>query len=307
MDYKKIIKSKNIRFFILRCLSFIPDKAMLKIQYRIKMGKKLDLKNPKTFTEKIQWYKLNYRNPLMIQGADKYEVRKYVESKGLKNILNELYGVYKKAEEIDFQKLPDKFVIKTTNGGGGENIIICEDKSKLDIIETKKVLNKWMKDKNKSQGREWAYDGATPKIIIEKLLEKDSNNDLIDYKFFCFSGKVEYILICKERFLSKDTQKGFFDKNLNFKDLKLEKYNFFNDKNKRQLKKPEGYSLMIEYAEILSKDFPHVRVDFYNIEGKCIFGELTFYDASGYIDYGELNYSMGEKFVLPNCKTQFQD
>ena len=130
MNYKKIIKSQNLRFKILNCFSWVPDKLMVKIQYKIKTGRKLNLNNPTRFTEKLQWYKLYYRNQVMHKCVDKYEVREYVKSKKLEKILNELYGVYDKPEEIDFEKLPKKFVVKTSAGSGGQNVFICNDKNK---------------------------------------------------------------------------------------------------------------------------------------------------------------------------------
>ena len=157
MDYKKIIKSQKLRFFILRLMKFMPDSLMLRLQYRIKLGRKLNLKAPERFTEKIQWYKLNYRNPLMGRCVDKYAVREYVKSKGLENTLTVLYGVYDNAEDIDFTLLPQKFVIKSTDGGGGENIFICKDKSKLDIPQVVKAISGWKNKKNINAGREWAY------------------------------------------------------------------------------------------------------------------------------------------------------
>lgn len=174
MDYKKIIKSQSVRFAILRLLSWIPDSMMLKLQYRIKMGFWPDFKHPKRFTEKLQLYKMKYRNPVMHQCVDKYEVRKYVESKGLGHILNELYGVYDNPEDIDFSILPEKFVIKTTDGGGGLNVIVVKDKKTADINDILKKLNKWKghKKAGANAGREWAYEGEYPsRIIIEKYLE----------------------------------------------------------------------------------------------------------------------------------------
>lgn len=138
MDYKKIIKNRNTRFLILKILGFVPDSVMLKLQYKIKLGRPLDLKSPKRFTEKLQWYKINYRNPIMHQCVDKYDVRKFVESKGLGNILVKLYGHYKTINDVQFSALPNSFVIKTTQGGGGLNVVIVPDKSKLDIKELKK-------------------------------------------------------------------------------------------------------------------------------------------------------------------------
>ena len=133
IDYKKIFKSRKLRLAILELLSFIPDKLMIKIQYYIKIGRKLNLKNPQRYTEKLQWYKLNYKNPLMIKCVDKYDVREYVKDCGLENTLNECYGIFNSPDEINFDALPNKFVLKDTLGGGGNSIIICDDKSKANI------------------------------------------------------------------------------------------------------------------------------------------------------------------------------
>ena len=172
MNYKKIFKSQKTRFRILRLLNFIPDKTMIKLQYRIKTGRKLNLKNPKRFTEKIQWYKLNYRKSLMNQCSDKYEVRKFVESKGLSYILNELYGVYDSVEEIDFDKLPDKFVLKTNNSS--HTNIFCENKNELNISENdgdeKNELNYYIKTKIMSESLLKEYHNKGLYTIIVKLI-----------------------------------------------------------------------------------------------------------------------------------------
>src|SRR5690625_4768072 len=184
-----------MRFKILDLLRFIPDKYMIELQYFIKTGRKLNLKNPKRFTEKLQWYKLFYRDPLMTKCADKYQVREYVKERGHGDILIPNYGVYSNAREIDFESLPDKFILKTNNSS--KTNIICKDKSTLNIGETIKVLNSWINKRPVHLGREWAYYDIEPKIICEKLLIDESNNtgELNDYKFFCFNGQAEYIWV----------------------------------------------------------------------------------------------------------------
>ena len=154
MDYKKIIKNRETRLKILSLLNWIPDKYMLMLQYRIKTGRKLNLKDPKRYTEKIQWYKLNYRDPIMAKCADKYTVREYIKDIGLSDILNEIYQVYNSSEEIDFDKLPEEFVLKSTNGGGGNEVIICRDKSNLDKEEVLKRVSNWTIKHNNGGGRE---------------------------------------------------------------------------------------------------------------------------------------------------------
>ena len=217
MNYKRIIKSQKLRFTILKFLSWIPDKMMIKLQYRIKLGRKLDLNNPKRFTEKIQWYKLNYRNPIMNKCVDKYEVRNYIKSKGLEYILNELYSVYNYPNEIDFSKLPDKFVIKTTSGSGGQNVYICQNKENLDTNALIKKLNYWLRlNPKKSFGREWAYENTKNKIIIEKYLEGNDErlSGINDYKFFCFNGKTKYIVFDGDRYIKH--KRNIYDESWNY-------------------------------------------------------------------------------------------
>ena len=297
MNYKNLIKNKNIRLKILDLLQFIDDKSMIKIQYRVKMGRKLDLKNPKRYTEKLQWYKLNYKNPLMKKCADKYMVREFVESKGLGYILNDLYGVFNNVDEIDFDKLPQQFVLKTTNGAGGDNIIICQDKNKFDEERSRHLLNSWMKEKKKDYGREGLYSEVKPKIIAEKFLPRNESNDLPDYKFFCFDGKVECLYTMIDYTDNHQNGKlGFYDS----KFKKLPYYRLDFKPIEIELKKPKNFEKMIEIAETLAKDFPHVRVDLYNIDGKIVFGELTFFNASGYMRFNkdEFDFLLGEKFNL---------
>lgn len=292
--YKKIISSQKMRFAILRMLKFVPDKAMIKLQYRIKLKRKLNLKDPKRYTEKIQWYKLYYRNPVMMECVDKYEVRKYIEKKGLGNILNQLYQVVDRPEEINFDQLPDKFVIKTTNGSGTN--ILVKDKKTLNIAETKKKLNDFLNMAEASAGREWAYGGSSKKIIVEELLEDNSNKDkgISDYKFLCFNGKPVYVVYDKDRF--SDHKRNFYDVNWNYVKVDSD-CPCFED----SVKKPENYEKMVEIASVLSRDFPAVRVDLYNIEGKIYFGELTFYPWSGYVQYtpDSFDFELGKYFVLP--------
>jgi len=195
MDYKKIIKNKELRLKVLHSLRFVPDSWMLKLQYRIKMGRKLNLKKPQRWTEKIQWYKIFYRTSLMTQCADKFDVRNYVKEKGLDHILNKLYAVYEDVNQVDFESLPQEFVMKTTNGSGTN--IICKDKSKLNIVKVKQSMHEWMERDNFASGREWSYKGILPKIIVEEFLEDKNNqfNGINDYKFLCFNGKVKYIVV----------------------------------------------------------------------------------------------------------------
>ena len=292
MDYKKILRSQKVRFLILKFLSFVPDSIMLKLQYRIKMGFKLNLANPQRFTEKLQWYKIHYRNKLMGICVDKYEVRKYVESKGLDNTLNKLYCVCSDPDEIDFAALPDRFVIKTTDGGGGENIFICRDKSSLDVPQLKKTLLSWKDKKNVNPGREWAYTLIKQsRYIVEEYLENEVNPEagISDYKFFCFNGNPHCIAYDIDRYIGH--KRNFYDIEWNNLHVSTD-CDTFDD---NLVPRPDGLEDMCKVAEILSKDFPFVRVDLYYIKGKVYFGELTFYPWSGYVKFSpeEFDYQLG--------------
>lgn len=294
MDYKKIIKNQELRINILRFTKIIPDKIMIKIQYKIATGRNLNLKRPQRFTEKLQWYKLYYRDNLMTKCADKYAVREYIEKKGYKDILIPILGVYDNANEINFDKLPNKFVMKTTNGS--HTNLFCENKSKLNKEHAKDKLNKWLNRDTISPGREWAYHGIKPKIICEEYLEKDNNNDLIDYKFFCFNGKVYCLYVIIERFLKSGIKLGIYDRD--FKKLNCRREDI--SPIEKEIYKPKNYEKMLRIAEDLAKDFPHVRVDLYNIDGKILFGELTFYDGSGYKGFipDKFDYELGKQFKI---------
>lgn len=293
MDYKKIIPSRDLRLKILGLTEFIPDKLMVKLQYWIKTGRLLNLKNPIRFNEKLQWYKLYYRDPKMTECVDKYLVRGFVKNKGLENILVPLYGVYDNVNEINFDSLPSKFVFKTNNGS--HTNIICENKNNLDLKQTEKVLNEWLTRRTTKAGREWAYYDVNPKIICEKLLEPEDGN-LIDYKFYCFDGKAHFIKVATNTNNPNGPENGIFD--MEFKQLpycrkEVQKIN-------ERLQRPKNFKLMCQIAEKLSEDFPHVRVDLYNIDGKIYFGELTFYDTSGYqiFEPDEFDFILGKLFKI---------
>lgn len=294
--YKKLFKNQDTRLKILQFMRFIPDMWMIPLQYKIKTGNRLNLKNPKRYTEKLQWYKLHYRKPIMTKCSDKYSVREYIKKKGYENILNELYGVYDNADDINFDDLPNCFAIKMTVGSGMNAFI--QDKRQIDTEELRIKLKKWMKSDSCSYGREWCYYNIKPRIVIEKLLSRDQNNDLPDYKFFCFDGNVYCLYTMIDYTDDHENGKiGFFDENFNI----LPYYRLDFKPILEQIPKPKNFKKMIEIASDLSKGFPHVRVDLYNLDGDIVFGELTFYNASGYtkFDPDEFDFIMGEQFKLP--------
>lgn len=300
MDYKKLIKSRAVRLAILNCLSFVPDKPMLQLQYRIKTGRKLNLKNPRRYTEKLQWYKLYYKDPRMVQCVDKYDVREYVESKGLGHILNTCYGVFDRVEDIDFDLLPEQFVLKDTLGSGGNSVILVKSKKNMDLAAVKAQLRKWVNENHRirSGGREWPYySGKKHRILIEKYLAKP-DGDLPDYKFFCFNGRVEYIYFMRNYTENHaNGELGFFDRNFQL----VPAYRTDFHPILEQPNKPEQFGKMLQIAETLSSDFPHVRVDFFNLHGEIVFGELTYTMASGYMLFepDEFDYTLGNCFELP--------
>lgn len=294
MDYKKIIKNRKTRFLILKLLGFVPDGVMLKLQYRIKLGRSLNLKHPKRFTEKLQWYKINYRNPIMHRCVDKYGVRKYVESKGLSDILVKLYGHYKTINDVPFSSLPNSFVIKTTHGGGGLNVVVVPDKTKLDTEELKQKLS-FSEDRvaNNGGGREWAYYGLKTGIIVEQLLVNRQNPEagVNDYKIFCYNSHAKYIIVDVDRYIGH--KRNFYDRNWN--NLHITSDCPASD---REIERPAKLDEMLKIAEKLSEDFPYVRVDLYCVDGKVYFGELTFYPWSGYVQFipDKWDYKFGEDF-----------
>lgn len=292
--YKKIFKSKNLRFRILSALRFIPDKPMLRLQYRIKCGRPLNLKNPKRYTEKIQWYKLFYRDPVMQQCADKYQVRKYVEDRGLGHILNELYDVFETPEDIRLDHLPDQFVLKLSNGSGTN--LLCRDKSELNLPEVQQKFRDYLVQSGSSAGREWVYKSDKKVIVAEKLLEDPlrPGQDLRDYKILCFDGQPEYIICVDGRYTDHYCH-VVYDPQWNKQDVVIGQ-----SSNSADYQKPETLEEMLEIARTLSRDFPAVRIDLYDIGGKILFGEMTYFPWSGYMHFqpDEFDFVLGEKFVL---------
>ena len=287
-----------------------PDKFYIKAYYRLVMGSKLNLKEPKTFNEKLQWLKLYDRNPEYIQMVDKIAVKKYVA-----NIIGEEYiiptlGIWDKFEDIDFDKLPNQFVLKTNHSGGSSGIVICKDKKTLDIEAARKKLNKSLRTNYFYKTREWPYKEIKPRILAETYLEDESKSELKDYKFFCFNGEPKIIQVDFHRF--EDHTRNIYDIDWKLLDLKIK---LKNDPN-FIINKPVQLNKMLEFASLLSKNIPHVRVDFYYANGKIFFGELTFYHGSGTENFipNSWNYKLGHWIGLPqvekqknkNIKTLFQ-
>lgn len=293
-EYKNLFKSKKTRFAILRMMRFVPDKMMLKLQYRVKFGRKLNLKNPERFTEKIQWYKLYYRNDLMPMCSDKYAVREYIASKGLSHILNDLYVVFEQPEDISLEKLPEKFALKLSNGCGAN--LLCTNKKDLDENAVIRTFKEYVFDIKGNYGREWPYLKAKPVIIAERLLEDEAhlNNAVNDYKIFCYDGKPEYVICISDRYTDRCNHLVY--------DTDWNKIRVVSEgaRIEEDAPKPDNLQEMLEIAKKLASDFPFARIDLYSLKGKVYFGEITFFPWSGYMEFepDEFDYVLGKKLLL---------
>lgn len=272
-----IIPAKYIRWKLLKILNIeLPEiivKRRIKKRFIRHMGYSPNLKNPSTFNEKLQWLKLYYRHPSMPQSADKYGVRGILESHGLANYLTKLYGVYEKPDDIQFDLLPDRFVIKTNHDSG--SVFIIKDKKLENIKLLKKKLSKSLARPFEQGIRsgEWHYMHINPKIIIEELLE-DKDGNLHDYKVHCFNGKAKYIQVDFDRFTNHTR---------NFYSIDWQKMPFSNkyQKNNNHLEAPYQLAQMIKIAGTLAQPYPYVRIDFYCPDTRIYFGEITFFHESG--------------------------
>ena len=258
------------------CFKTMPDEKYLKLMFRARMGKKLNLDAPQTFNEKLQWLKLYNRKPEYTRMVDKYEAKAYVAERiGAEHIIPTL-GVWNSFDEIDFNKLPRQFVLKCTHDSGG--LVICKDKEKLDVKAAREKIEKSLKTSYYEWGREWPYKDVKPRIIAEKYMQDTETEDLKDYKFFCFGGMAKCFKVDFDRFIEHHA--NYYDADGNILDFGESAYPPNLQKeialNKLVLKKME------EFAEELSQTSPFLRVDFYDVNGTIYFGEMTFYPASGF-------------------------
>ena len=282
----------NLKYFKAKMLGLIvSDRVYISNIYKKITGNKLDLNEPKTFNEKIQWLKLNDRNPLYIKLSDKVEVRDYVKKKVSRDILIRQIRVYSSVNNIKWEDLPEQFVLKAAHGSGWN--IICENKNELNWNEMLRKLSYWLNRNYYFYGREWNYRDVPKKIVCEEFLNSDDGNDLLDYKIFCFNGKPTYIQVDIDRF--SDHKRNFYSpewKSLNFSVL----YNQFLNK----IEKPLTLNKMLEVATLLSEGIPFVRVDLYSVKNKVYFGEMTFYPGNGLEPFypAEVNIEFGNKLDI---------
>lgn len=274
----------------------VPDKPYLEVQFRLLMGKKLDLKHPKTFSEKLQWLKLYDRRPEYVKMVDKYAAKEYVAG-----IIGEEYiiptlGVWDSPEDIDWDALPNQFVLKCTHDSGG--LVICKDKSRLDKVAAIKKLNHGLKQEYFKVWREWPYKDVPKKIIAEKYISPEPDvKDLPDYKFFCFDGKVKAMFVATERQVKGEEVKfDFFDADYNYLPFRQG-----HDHAKQKPLKPVHFEEMKQLAGKLSLGIPHARVDFYDLGNKILFGEITLFHFSGLVPFEpeEWDRVFGDWLVLP--------
>lgn len=274
----------------------LSEEVYLKCLFRYRLGYCLNLKNPKSFSEKLQWLKLKDHNPEYTTMVDKFLVKEYVGKKIGQKYVIPTYGIWNTPEEIDWDNLPSKFVLKTTHGSGGSAVIICHDKAKLDKKEAMQKMQRSMGKSVYKNLREWPYKNVTPRIIAEELLPSENGKVPVDYKFYCFNGVPKAFLIATERFSSHHAYFDYFDIKGNLLPFTQ---GALNNPNTPTI--PDNFEEMKTLAEILSKGIPHVRVDFYSIDNKVYFGELTFYDASGLCPFEprDWDYIWGSWLTLP--------
>lgn len=290
---------KDFAFRVVRktCSGWMPDSLYLRIVYRVLIGKRLHLRNPQSYNEKLQWLKLYDHNPLYTTMVDKYAVKKYVA-----DIIGEEYiiptlGVWDRPEDIDFSSLPGRFVLKTTFGGGGRDVVICKDKSSLDIAGTIDYLKGFMKQDVYRYLKEWPSKNIPRRIIAEKYMEEHGRPSLTDYKVMCFNGVARLIELHNGRYTDNHTQ-DFYDRDWNLSGITQGSY---GEASKTLAERPSKLGEMIALSETLAKGIPHIRVDWYLIDDQLYFGELTFFDGSGLgpWDKDEDDLLMGSWIQLP--------
>ena len=291
------ISNKAVRRILENTVRFLPDRMVVMLQYRVKVGRWPDLKQPKRFSEKIAWYKLNYRDERMPRCVDKPLEKSYLEEKGLGEYVPKTLQVGDSIDDIDFDALPEQFIIKCNNGYG--NNVIVRDKSKMNKADVFKTFNEWRVPSPIVFGREWAFYDVEPKIMVEELLvsHDSSQKELNDYKVMCFNGEPRVVWVDTNR--STDHKRNFYDVEWNPLDVESD-----CPVSRDAIPRPDGFGKMLEIARRLSNDFPFVRVDFYDVNNRVYIGEMTFYPWSGCVNFkpDDFDFKLGEMFQLPEKK-----
>lgn len=300
-NLKRFIKEPDFR---MRYLSehgaywCIPDEKYLEVRYATEMGAHLNLNAPTTYTEKLQWLKLYDHRPEYAQMVDKYEAKQFVSERIGPEYIIPTYGIWEDARDIDFEILPDKFVLKMTHDSGG--LIICQDKQNLDTELVRKKFQKLLKSNYYYGTREWPYKNVKPRILAEKYMEDSTYKELRDYKFFTFGGEPKVLYIAQGRGKREGTVADFFDMEFNHLPFTID-----HDMAPTPPDKPKNFELMKKLAEKLSAGTPQLRVDFYEANGRVYFGEMTFFHCSGLVQFHpeEWNEIFGNWVVLPDKRT----
>lgn len=288
-DYLKAFYYKNM----------ISDEKLIKKRFKERLGRELELDNPVKFNDKLQWLKLNWYDPIATKCADKYEVRGFVSERIGEQYLNGLLAVYESVDEIDLDKLPGKFVLKGTHGSGFN--LICEDKSKVNWDEEFKEMRRWLRKNYYWQNRESVYKNIKPRIVCEKFLVQNDGDELRDYRFFCFNGEPKFVTVDFSITDKKKTRRNLYDLQWNLMDATIS----YPKECNIIVEKPEKFEEMLSLSRKLSASFPHARIDFYYIDNKIIFGEITFFHQSGMgkIAPKEFEVQMGSWLELPKKST----
>lgn len=283
------------RQILKKIFRIVPDKIYLNIKFLKNFGKLINFTHPRTYNEKLQWLKVYDRNPFYNIIVDKYRVKEYVTKKIGEEHVIKLLGVWDKFDDIDFDSLPNQFVLKCNHDCGG--LVICKDKGTFDIIAAKKKLESHLKNNYYWDHREWPYKDVKPLIFAEEYMVDESGYELKDYKFFCFNGEPKVLFIAQDRDnVNEETKFDFYDMDFNHLPIK----NGHPNANVIQ-EKPAGFEKMKELGMKLSKGIPHVRVDFYNINGRIYFGEMTLFHWSGFVKFepSEWDTIFGNWIKLP--------
>ncbi len=276
------------------CLDRLPDKAFLKLKYKLKTRRSLNLKNPKTYSEKLQWLKLYDHRPVYTAMVDKCEAKKLVSERLGKEYVIPTYGVWDSFDDIDFSKLPEQFVLKCTHDSGG--LVICKDVTSFDKIAAKTKLEKSLKRNYYRHGREWPYKNVKPRILAEAYMEDANDGELRDYKFFTFGGVPKLLYIAQGRGREGETYADFYDMNGTHLDIEIDHH---CAPQAPQL--PLCFKEMQQLAEKLASDTPQLRVDFYEVGGRIYFGEMTFFHCSGFMSFtpSQWDQKLGSWVELP--------
>ena len=293
----KLVFDRDFRIVLLTGrgkLAYMSDEDVVKHKYRYNLGKTLNLENPITYTEKLQWLKLYDHRPEYKQMVDKLAAKEFVKRRIGEEYIIPTLGIWDSPEDINFDLLPDRFVLKCTHDSGG--LVICKDRSKLDIEAVKLILKKCLERDYYLIHREWVYKDVPRKIIAEPYMEDYADGELRDYKFFTFSGVPKVLYIAQGRGTSKETTADFYDMNFNHLDLTID-----HEMSEQKPHQPKNFEEMKNLASILSKGTPQLRVDFYEVNGKVYFGEMTFFHCSGFKSFtpNEWDYTFGEWLILP--------